>query len=310
MTKSKCCTALLEEFEKKKFPYKSELLNFSGVNEYDVYNISSPFKINNKTIIAGRVEKRDVWADSTVRFFEEKEKTWSLIEEAPTLKLEDPFTTYINDEIVLGGVEVYTENNSFHSTDIGYRTVFYRGKCFSSLERFTQGPNKMKDIRLVQSNNGELKVCTRPQGGEFGRGQIGYMEVGDLKDLEEETFLKARIIESTFLENQWGGANELHELPNGNLGVLGHISYEDQEGGKHYYAMTFVYNPKTHKSSDLKILATRKMFPDGEAKKTELKDVIFPGGLVRHLNGLATLYAGLSDAQAGCITLPDPFLLE
>ena len=277
---------------------------------YDVYNISTPFRFNKKIVLAGRVEKRDVWADSTVKFFEEKENNWKVISNAPTLKLEDAFVTKLGDEVVLGGVEVYTEDNSFNSNCIGYRTVFYKGSCFSSLERFSQGPDRMKDIRLVSSPDGKIRVCTRPQGGEFGRGQIGYIEFEDLNDLREENILKAKIIEATFLENQWGGANELHQLPNGEIGVLGHISYEDALGYKHYYAMTFIYNPSTHKSSELKIIATREMFPEGETKKPELEDVIFPGGLIRHDNGFATLYAGLSDAQAGRITLPDPFLLQ
>ena len=305
-----CCTKLLEDFERKNFPYTGEILNFSGVGDHDVYNISHPFEINGRNVIAGRVEKRDVWADSKIVFFEENGNSWNRINDAPILKLEDPFTTKLGDEIVLGGVEVYTENNAFNSRDIGYRTVFYKGKCFDSLQRFAQGPDKMKDIRLAYSTKGKIQVCTRPQGGQFGKGQIGYTELESIEELHEENILKAKIVEKIFKEDQWGGANELHLLEDGRIGVLGHISYEDEYGHKHYYAMTFIYDPLTHQTTPVEILATRKNFPKGEFKKPELEDVVFPGGLVRHKNGTATLYAGLSDAQAGRITLPDPFLLK
>ena len=39
----------------------------------------------------------------------------------------------------------------------------------------------------------------------------------------------------------------------------------------------------------------------------DLADVMFSGGLVRHGNGTATLYAGLSDTEAGQLLLADPF---
>ena len=74
--------------------------------------------------------------------------------------------------------------------------------------------------------------------------------------------------------------------------------------------MTFVYDPKNHTSSLIEIIATRKNFPEGGVKKIELSDVIFPGGLVRHGDGTATLYAGLSDAEAGNVEIPDPFIVE
>ncbi len=309
-TEAVCCTKLLQDFEEKDFPYKSEILSFSGVDGHDVYNISHPFDINGKRIIAGRVEKRDVWADSKVVFFEKNSHSWHPVSEACALKLEDPFATRIDNEIILGGVEVYTENNDFHSKNIGYRTVFYKGGCFSSLGKFAQGPDKMKDIRLLKSHNEIIHVFTRPQGEGFGKGQIGYLEIEKVEDLKEENLSKAKIIGSLFLEHQWGGANELHLLEDGRIGVVGHIAYEDNNRFKHYYAVTFIYDPKTHQTSPVEILATRANFPKGEFKKPELEDVVFPGGLIRNMDGSATLYAGLSDAQAGAITLPDPFLLK
>ena len=59
----------------------------------------------------------------------------------------------------------------------------------------------------------------------------------------------------------------------------------------------------------MKIIATRNNFPAGPSKIDELEDVIFPGGLERHGDGTATLYAGLSDVEAGSVEIPDPFIL-
>ena len=286
---------------------KSDILNFRGVDGHDVYNISQPFDIGGKTVIAGRVEKREEWAKSNVVFFEKGKDSWEYVENSPVLPLEDAFATNFGDEVVMGGVEVYTINNEYDSKDIGYRTVFYRGRNLNNLERFAHGPEKMKDIRLVPLKDGGIGVLTRPQGGNFGKGMIGSVQIQSLDELNKEKIMEAEIMEGLFKEDEWGGANELHILKDGRIGVLGHIAYQDESHYKHYYAMTFIYNPKTHEATPIRILATREDFPKGEYKMPELKDVVFPGGLVRHNNGYATLYAGLSDAQAGIVTLPDPF---
>lgn len=307
-TEPNCCKKILENFEKtEQYKNKGEIINFLGVENCDVYNISHPFEIENRTVIAGRIENRGDWAKSKVSFFENKGGFWEIIEDAPVFPLEDAFATKVGTEIILGGVEVYTINNKFESNEIGYKTVFYKGKTFSSLKRFTCGPDKMKDIRIAHLPNGKILLCTRPQGGEFGRGKIGSVEIDNVEEINEENILKAKIIENLFLQDQWGGANELHILKDGRIGVLGHIAYEDKSRFKHYYAMSFIYNPQSYETTPIKIIATRKNFPKGEAKMPELEDVVFPGGLIRHNNGLATLYAGLSDAQAGLLTLPDPF---
>ena len=77
---------------------------------------------------------------------------------------------------------------------------------------------------------------------------------------------------------------------------------------RHYYPMAFAYDPALHKTTPIKLIATRAMFPDGPAKRPDLIDVLFSGGLVRHRNGRATLYTGVSDAEAHCIEIPDPFM--
>jgi len=44
------------------------------------------------------------------------------------------------------------------------------------------------------------------------------------------------------------------------------------------------------------------------AERPDLVDVIFSGGLLRHWDGTATLFAGISDAEAAFLHMPDPML--
>jgi len=275
--------------------------------ENDVYNISAPFHIGDVNVITGRVEAREAWADSRVVFFEEKDGVWIPVNGAPVLKLEDGFATHIGDEIIVGGVEVYHNPVANESRGVGYRTVFYRGYNFLSLQKFAQGPDMMKDIRIAHLASGRIGVFTRPQGGSSGMGEIGYTELSNLDELNVENILGARIIKNQFAPKEWGGVNEMHVLEGDIIGALGHIAYKDSRGNKHYFAMSFSYDPKIHQASSIEIIATRKNFSAGDVKMPELSDVVFPGGLIRHGDGTATLYAGLSDAEAGSITLPDPF---
>lgn len=301
------CIGLIDDFDKKEIP-QGEKLKFEGVEEeYDVYNISAPFHVGDKVFVTGRVEKTEDVADSQVMLFEQRNGGWCLANEQPKFKMEDGFATYIGEELIIGGVDVFPDPTEEGPNHKNYRTIFYRGKDTTSLEQFAVGPDKMKDIRLISLPNGKIGVFTRPQDGKYDGGKIGYMEIDSLDDLKKKDILNnAEIIENQFPEGEWGGANELHLLEDGRIGVIGHIAYQDEKG-KHYYAMAFIYDPKTKSSSPIKIIATRKNFPPGKAKRPELNDIIFPGGLIRNGDGTATLYAGLGDAETGKITIADPF---
>ncbi|MFA5871037.1 MAG: DUF1861 family protein [Candidatus Paceibacterota bacterium] len=301
------CTELLQKFNTKETIPIGEKLQFSGVGKNDVYNISRPFLINGKTVITGRVEMRNAIARSYIYFFECVNNVWGPVNGAPTLPLEDGFFSRIGGETIIGGVEVYPDSTPSHPQGIGYRTIFYRGHDLTSLKKFAVGPDRMKDIRLIALSNDRIGVCTRPQGGTNGGGKIGYIELSRLEDINPENLLNAKIIENQFISNEWGGANELHLLEDGQIGVIGHIACRDEQNIRHYYAMSFVYNPKTHLASPIKLIATRKNFPLGDSKTAELADVIFPGGIICHFDNTVTLYAGLSDAEAGCVRLPNPF---
>ena len=93
----------------------------------------------------------------------------------------------------------------------------------------------MKDLRLVELQDGSIGVFTRPQGEKGGRGKIGFTRVASLEELSIDQINKAPLLEGQFVDEEWGGCNEIHLLPNGILGVLGHIACFDEQGDRHYY---------------------------------------------------------------------------
>jgi hypothetical protein len=223
--------------------------------------------------------------------------------------MQDPLIAKYGHGYVLGGVKVSAPEDT--QSDIQYRTEFLLSADLEKFTKFAEGPLRMKDIRilpLTESDEDEIAVFTRPQGEVGGRGKIGFAKVSGLHALTTMDFLKAKIIEGQFKEEEWGGVNELHLLEDGRIGVLGHIAYFDEENKKHYYAMSFIFDPQTEVATPLRVIATRKNFPSGPAKRPELDDIIFPGGLIRNQDGTAMLYVGLSDTSAGQLTIPDPFI--
>ena len=284
---------------------KTDKIKFAGVGQRDVYNITAPFSSAGKTIIAGRVENRDD-EHSELVFFEEDNSCWYPIEGAQTIQLQDPFFTKINNELIIGGVEIAPDPKGPEGT-LTWRTIFYKGKDIYSLEKFFQGPEHMKDIRLVELNNKRIGIFTRPQGEKGGRGKIGYIEVDCLDNLSEQVINEAKLF-NQFLPEEWGGANEIHLLKNGKLGVLAHIArFSQQETYRHYASSVFVYDPVTSEYSQMKMIASRDLFGEGAAKRPDLEDVVFSGGLKRNENGKAVLYAGIGDAEAHWLEIDDPF---
>ncbi|MBM7690823.1 hypothetical protein JOC77_000226 [Peribacillus deserti] len=301
----KTCEALLEEFTSQAQPRQAEKIVFTGIGENDVYNITAPFADEGELVIAGRVESRDS-EHSNVYFFVQRNGEWIPRENAPVLELQDPFFTRVKGELVLGGVQIFPHPTTEGA--LGWRTVFYKGASISDLKEFAKGPDGMKDLRLVELADGGIGVFTRPQGEKGGRGKIGYTRIASLEELTIDIINEAPLLEGQFIEEQWGGANELHVLSNDLIGVLGHIASFDTEGNRHYYPMIFALNPETADISDIQLIAVRSNFLPGPSKRPDLIDVVFSGGLVRKPDGMAELYAGISDAEAQKITIEDPFL--
>ncbi|MCK4322035.1 DUF1861 family protein [candidate division WOR-3 bacterium] len=286
---------------------KAEILRFGNVGYRDVYNPTAPFADNGITYIAARTESREVETDSQVWFFkEENDGVWYHDPVLPTFPLQDPFVTRVKGELVFGGVRFPVGNRS-------WKTDFYRGKDISDLEKFAEGPLGMKDIRIIELPNGEVGVFTRPMGEIGGRGTIGFMTINSLDLLGNADLMSADLLRGQFAEEEWGGVNAAYVLNDKELGVLGHFAHfsEDENGNllKHYYAMVFKFNYLTRKASPIKIIAKRKDFPLGEAKRSpELDDVVLSGGFVFLGDGNVELYVGLSDARVGKIVMKNPFL--
>jgi len=279
-----------------------------------IYNPTKPICSDKMKCLAVRVEPRKSEHNSKVMIFEDKDNDgiWKLLDQGPVFGLQDPFIIQdVQGWHIIGGVRVYPEKST---GKLGYETVFYRYKknVFELYDEknnlvapFAVGPKKMKDIRLIDLRNGKIGVFTRPQGGEFGLGKIGYVEIDSLDGLEL-AIPRAKIIEGLFTEEEWGGANELHLLSDGNIGVLGHIAHKENEI-KHYYSFSFVYNPINHTFSHEKVISTADDFPHVDSKHDLLGRVLFSGGLERYDNGTAHLYTGIGDTAAGRILINDPF---
>ncbi len=297
----------------------TEKLQFAGVGKKDVYNPSAPFKIAVKkgskteeiTVLAGRVESRHSETDTQVRLFSKsKDGKWRPIAGAPAWDMQDPFVTKIGKTTVIGGVKTFPNGKG----GLSYKTVFYKGESLEDLavsskaEPFAAGPNGMKDIRLFELDDGKIAMLTRPQGGDAGPGKIAYKKIDSLDQLNAEEILSAKMLTNLFTEGEWGGANELSELPGGRVGVLGHVARFGPEGERHYYPMSFVLDPKTGEYGPMKILLERKdLGPLGETKRPGLEDVLFSGGLKRLGDNSAELFVGAGDAETYKTVIPDPF---
>ncbi len=297
------CLNLLARLQRGGKQISANKLTFQGIGQRDVYNITAPFNINGQTVIGGRVESREVELSETV-FFSEAGGMWQPIPGARTFPgLQDPCITFIGGELIMGGVRFPVQ---LADGSVIWRMEFYRGASLNDLDLFFVGPDKMKDIRLVELSDERVGVFTRPQGEKGGRGKIGFFVADNLEAITVSNLETAPLFHGQCRDEEWVGANEAHLLGNGLVGVLGHIAYFDRNEHRHYYPMVFCVDPRSGKATAPEIISRRSDFPVGPAKRSDLADVMFSGGLVRHGDGTACLYAGLSDAEAGYVRLPDP----
>lgn len=299
------CRELLRRFIAASTPtLESGKIRFDGVGERDVYNIAAPFRFCGETLIAGRVEPRSTEYSTIMLFRCEPDGVWRPCPGAPIFEgLQYPCVTLVDGELVLGGVRYPIELPDRRNI---WRMEFYRGRTLDGITHSLTGPDMMKDIRLAGLPDGRIALFSRPHCGPGGRGRIGFTVVESLEALNPEVITAAPILEGQSGDTEWGGANEIHLLRKGNLGVLGHIAWMEKGEIRQYYAMTFEIDPNTSQAGPLSLLATRAQFPAGPAKRPDLVDVIFSGGLIRHWDGTATLFTGLSDCEAGYLRLPDP----
>ena len=283
----------------------SRILDILNEDGCDVYGITVPFEYFGRAALAGRVEHRDS-EDAEIQLFEQSGgDRWTPFFTCPEfVGLQDPCVTRIGGKVVLGGVRFPCV---FEDGAQGWQMDFYQAEEEGRFERIFSGPKQMKDIRLLELADGRVLVLTRPQGAKGGTGRIGFVVVDSLAEITIEAIDEAPLLEGLCDEREWVGANEAHLLSNGKVGALGHVAHFSDDGQRHYYAMAFVLDVATGEATPTGMIATRSDFPEGPAKRPDLVDVLFPGGLVRLGGGRARMYVGLSDAQAGCIEIADPF---
>ena len=300
-------------FEKNQKIYESAKLTFHGVDGFDVYNCSVPFKWNNKWFIYGRVEPRETWSCSKVYLFQNTAKDeWSVVPGAMIYQLEDPYVCWLGDMFVLGGVHVQYQARVIDT----YFSYFYKGTGPDDVFYYTTGPDYMKDIRLVKMADGSVGVFSRPRGDTIlekhgSESLIGFATIDSFDNLTAEVIENAKEIPNLFAKEEWGGCNQIYLLDSGLLGIIGHKSYKDKdENGVEiqvYMNVSWVFDPKLHEMVDSKIIATRSSFPDGPPKTEWLPDCTFASGIVMRDDNKVDLYSGLGDTEEGRVTIDYPF---
>ncbi|HCI05667.1 TPA: hypothetical protein DEX28_02885 [Patescibacteria group bacterium] len=283
----------------------SEILSFRNIGDKTVYNPTTPFNHSGKEYIGVRTESFIGDLDSEIRFAYKESDYWMIDDSLPAFQLQDPALTTIRGKTLLSGV--YVEK----IPDGSLRTDFYFGPDISRLEKIASGPWGMKDIRIIEMDD-YIGVFTRPRGGEYRKGKIGFLKIkglDELKDFSEKQWYETTMIDGLFDKNHWGGVSQAIKLPkDGRIGIIGHIAHQTTDDNgvpqQHYYAMSFIFNPETMKHSKMKMIAKRNDFPPSLSKRSpELDDVVFPGGI--DVSGY--LYCGLSDYCVGRKKIGNPF---
>ncbi|MBR4206612.1 MAG: DUF1861 family protein [Clostridia bacterium] len=302
-----------EAFEKNKTVYSSRKLTFKGVDGYDVYNCSIPFRRRGETYMFGRVEKREEWARSWVYLFRKTgEDLFERVPESMIYTIEDPYVAVIRGELCMGGTYVVRMRNEVKT----YWANFYRGQDLMNLYYFTTGPDYMKDIRLIDMGEKGIGVFSRPRDEatekKYGSLSIvGFTTIRSLDELDDKTVSEAKVIDGMFEAGEWGGCNQCYLLDSGYIGIIGHKCYhydwEDGRSMQAYCNVAFVFDPETHALLDEKVIGTRTCYPAGPAKVFNTTDCAFTSGIVMREDGKCDLYSGIGDTEEGVITIDYPF---
>ncbi|KGE70809.1 DUF1861 family protein [Spirochaeta lutea] len=276
-------------------------LRFPDIIHRDVYNLTQPFLVDGSRYLAARVEPRENH-DSRVYLFRPGTRAdeWWIEPRWTPMVLEDPFCFSLRGTLHLGGVQTFPDSRGIIES---WRTVVYDISAIDAPKLVFAGPKGMKDLRFLEYTAGSIGVFTRPQGDEAGRGSIGYLEVGGLEDLTDDGILAAPLISQPEADS-WEGVNQPILLESGEVLLLGHVAWMEQGGIRHYHGAACRFNPRTQKKEPWNLICTREMLPPGPAKRPDLTDVLFPGGLGLTADKNLELYLGVSDAQAWRLVIP------
>lgn len=293
-----------KEFETSCRVYERALLTFKGVDGYDVYNCSVPFKYKGKLHIYGRIEKREEWAGSHVRLFEETGKDeFTVIPDGMTWLIEDPFISKVKGEALFGGTRVRKSSGRVFN----YYSDFFRGGIEQNLY-YASGPDNMKDIRLVDLADGRIGVFSRPKTDIYSC--IGFTVINELGELTQRVINEAEPL-NVLHAGAWGGVNQAYLLTSGKVGCIAHYSYNGKDDRDRpisvYLNYSFVLDPDTKEAELERIIGTRSCYPDFPVKADKLIDCAFSSGIVMREDGKCDLYSGLGDTCEGRITIDYPF---
>ena len=278
------------------------LIKLQGLEELDGYNPSNIIPDGGVPIAYVRAEGRHAeLASWSVPFRQRALDHWEIDHDLPKFQFEDPFLATIHGELVVGGVRIVS---TLHD-EVTWETVFLRGSSLLDLQEFAVSPPCMKDVRLLELDDGRIGVFTRPWGTESERALIGYTEIEQLDDLTTSVMEDASRLGTQPVSGQWWGANAVYDLGDGTIGVLGHMA-RWKDGVRHYYAVAFTFDRHRRAiTRGPRIIADRASFPPYPARADDLEDVVFPAWIDR-VQGL--LYCGLSDTAIGVMALADPFI--
>lgn len=291
-------------------------LRFGGVGDRHVFNIGAPFLYQGYTVIPGRVEhQKDETMTETIFFFE-KNRVWFPADGLPTRPWQD-YRIYLmpNGELVGIGVETFFKiKRRGAKPALAWRSIIEQGERLEDLSLLCVGPEGMKNIGVV-SINGRVGITTRPQDKEGS--SVGFSVVDSLDDICLQVILEAKTI-FRFPKGEWGGVIPI-PLSNGLTGLPGH--HACREKGKRPYCAEFrFFSPISMKTTSPKILAVRKNWPRGKARKRGLGAIFYLGGITRNEDkdfvipeclpelkeDEAILWGGLNDLEAGYIIIQDP----
>jgi hypothetical protein len=292
---------MLERYHASPKPGPGTLVTLVGLTNRDGYNPSNPVPDGAHPFTYVRVEPREDEFDSwSVPFRQLAVDRWELDEKLPPLRLQDPFVAVIDGTLMVGGVRIVDRSPE----RVLWETVFMRGASLDALSEFARSPLLMKDVRLIEVEEGIIGIFTRPLGGSAGRGQIGYTEISSLDELTTVVMAEADMLHMQPIPEQWWGANAVYRLDRNTLGVLGHIAKFEGDT-RHYYPIAFVFDRLRRRIvRGPEIIADRSCFPPHRAKRADLENVIFPAWLDQPRG---VLCGGLSDAAIGVVNIEDPF---
>lgn len=281
--------------------------------QIDHYNQSEPITIDNQEIILTREEPRSSEI-SACKFYlhNTANDAWEPMPSTePMLGYQDPsYIGQINNQKYFTAIN--TEADKSGNIINYWSELFLIKDDVNNIEKIAQGPSKSKGLRLIQTATDNIEGFIRMQGGRFERGKICHFQISSIEELPEtlSKIEESPEIVDIFDSSEWGGVNDLHQLPDGRIGVLGHIARfvtDTGEDKKEYYIITAIYDPKTKSMSDLKIILGRKDIKiEAEAKRPDLENVLYPTNSVLENNKLH-IYASVADTKPIVVTVVNPW---